>query len=404
MHEGNTDAMKTQVAAIDFGTSKIVTLIAQSGSVNRCDIIGSGTVPYDGFAQGDWNTPEQLLRVVRDSISAAELEANSKVREIYVGVPGEFAHVCTAEAEVTRDAPGEITEDDVNRVQDAVAEELKIAEMGGYVMHRSPAWFSVDDGKKTMMPLGAHGERLRAQVSFIVAEPVFVEDMKELLGGLGITILGFLSPTLGESLLLLSLEERDHAAMLVDIGYLNTEVCVVEGDAITYHAMLPQGGGQITADLCEELRIPMRAAEQIKRRYVFNPDEFDQDAYAEVIGAGGERLSFPREYVKRPVEKSADELCDLIDLTLKNDAAAFLGPRSQVYLTGGGMALMRGGREYLAAKLGRPVKVPVAKSAKMNSPVYASALGLVDLIFDSIEQQSPREGGGIKKFKSLFRG
>ena len=60
----------------------------------------------------------------------------------------------------------------------------------------------------------------------------------------------------------------------------------------------------------------MRAAEQIKRRYVFDPDEFDQDAYTEVAGANGERLSFPREYVKRPVEKSMDELCDMIDLTL----------------------------------------------------------------------------------------
>ena len=396
--------MKTQVAAMDFGTSKIVTLIAQSGGVNRCDIIGSGTVPYDGFAEGDWNTPEQLARVARDSISAAELEANSKVREIYIGVPGEFVHVRTGEAEITLPEAGEISEEDVNRVQDAVAEELKIADLGGYVMHRSPAWFIVDDGKKTMMPLGAHGERLRAQVSFVVAEPVFVEDMKNLLGGMGITILGFLSPTLGESLLLLSLEDRDRAAMLVDVGYLNTEVSVIEGDAITYHAMLPLGGGQITADLCEELRIPMRAAEQIKRRYVFNPDEFDQDAYSEVVGAGGERLSFPREYVKRPVEKSVDELCDMIDLTLKNDAAGLMGPRSQVFLTGGGIALMRGGREYLATKIGRPVKVPVAKTAKMNSPVYASALGLVDLIFDSIEQQSPKEAGGIKKLRSLFKG
>lgn len=317
--------MKTQVAAIDFGTSKIVTLIAQSGGVNRCDIIGSGTVPYDGFAQCDWNAPEQLMRVARDSIAAAELEANSKIREIYVGVPGEFVHVCTGEAEITLDNAAEITEEDVNRVQDAVAEQLKIAESGGYVMHRSPAWFTVDDGKKTMIPLGAHGERVRAQVSFVVADPQFVEDMKELLGGMGITILGFLSPTLGVSLLLLSLEERDRAAMLIDVGYLNTEISVVEGDAITYHAMLPMGGGQITADLCEELRIPMRAAEQIKRRYVFNPDEFDQDAYSEVIGAGGERLSFPRDYVQRPVEKSVDELCDMIDLTLKNDAAAFRG-------------------------------------------------------------------------------
>lgn len=163
------------------------------------------------------------------------------------------------------------------------------------------------------------------------------------------------------------------------------------------------GGGQITADLCEELRIPMRAAEQIKRRYVFNPDEFDQDAYSEVIGAGGERLSFPRDYVQRPVEKSVDELCDMIDLTLKNDAAAFLGPRSQIFLTGGGHRADARGREYLAAKLGRPVKVPVAKSAKMNSPVYASGLGLVDLIFDSIEQQTPKEGGGIKKLKGWFK-
>ena len=35
--------MRTQVAAIEFGTSKIVTVIAENGGFNRCDIIGSGT-------------------------------------------------------------------------------------------------------------------------------------------------------------------------------------------------------------------------------------------------------------------------------------------------------------------------------------------------------------------------
>ena len=75
-----------------------------------------------------------------------------------------------------------------------------------------------------------------------------------------------------------------------------------------------------------------------------------------------------------------------------------------MFLTGGGISLMRGGREYLATKLNRPVKVPVAKSAKRNGPGYASALGLVDLILDSIEQQSPKEAGGIKKLRGLFKG
>ncbi len=80
-----------------------------------------------------------------------------------------------------------------------------------------------------------------------------------------------------------------------------------------------------------------------------------------------------------------------------------MGPRSQVFVTGGGLSMMRGGREYLAEKLGRPVKIPMAKAAKLNSPVYASALGLVDLVFDSIEQRTAQDeslpgrlAGGIR--------
>ena len=63
--------MKTQIAAIDFGTSKIVTLIAANGGMDRCEIVGSGTVPYDGYSDGDWNTPGQMLKCVRESIAAA---------------------------------------------------------------------------------------------------------------------------------------------------------------------------------------------------------------------------------------------------------------------------------------------------------------------------------------------
>ena len=186
---------KTQIAAIEFGTSKIVTIIAQNGGIDRLEFLGMGTVPYDGYQDGDWNTPGQMIQRVRDSIAAAELEANEKIREIYVGVPGEYIHVCSAEAEVELGEEG-VTEVALDLVQDAAAEKLQIADMGGLVLHRSPAWFQVDDGKKTMEPSG-HGARLRACTSFIVADPQFIEDVKEILGALDVTIVGFLSPTLG---------------------------------------------------------------------------------------------------------------------------------------------------------------------------------------------------------------
>ena len=394
--------MKTQIAAIEFGTSKIVTVIAQSGGMDRLDIIGSGTVPYDGYSDGDWNTPGQMIQRVRDSIAAAELEANSKIKEIYVGVPGEYIHVRTCESEVEL-PDGMVDEAAINAVQDAAADQLRIGEEGGLVMHRTPSWFIVDDGKKTMTP-GGRGSRLRAKTAFIIADPQFIEDVSEMIGRQNITILGFLSCTLGESLLVLSLEDRDRAAMLIDVGYLNTEISVVEGDAIIYHAILPRGGGHITADLATKLRIPMRAAEQIKRNYVFNPDEFDMDSFSEVYDDAGRRMTFPRDQVSRIVEDSFAELSDMIDMTVRNDAEQLLGKRSQVFLTGGGIALMRGAREALAAQINRPVKVSAAKSSKLNSPVFSASLGLADLVFDSIEHQGGQDEGLGSRLKSLFGG
>ena len=394
--------MKMQIAAIEFGTSKIVTMIARNSGMDRLDIVGSGTVPYDGYSEGEWNTPRQMVQRVRDSIAAAEMEANTKIREIYVGIPGEYVHVYGVEATVDAQ-DGEITDDTINAVQDAAADRLRLSESGCMVLHRSPAWFIVDDGKQTMSPTGS-GSRLTAMITFVVADQQFIDDIREMLGVLNITILGFLATTLGEALLLLSLDDRDRGSLLIDCGYLNTEISVVQGDAVVYHAMLPQGGGHITADLAMGLNIPMRAAEQIKRNYVFNPDEFDRDSFAEVYDGAGNRLTFPREQVKEIVERSVDALADMIGQTIEADAAQFLGPRSQVYLTGGGVALMRGAREYLSGKIGRPVKVTAAKSSKMNSPVYSSALGLADLIFDSLEQNAGGAEGTVGKFRGILKG
>ena len=392
---------KRQIAAIEFGTSKIVTIIAQEGGIDRIEFLGSGTVPYDGYQNGDWRTPGQMIQRVHDSIAAAELEANEKIREIYVGVPGEYVHVCCAESEISLGEEG-ITAESLDLVQDAAAEELQIAEMGGLVLHRSPAWFQVDDGKKTVEPNG-HGNVLRACTCFMVADPQFIDDIKEILGALDITILGFLSTTLGASLQLLSIEDRDRVSVLIDSGYLSTELSVIRGDAVIYHAILPLGGAHITEALSRQLRIPMRAAEQIKRNYVFNPDEFDQDSFSEVYDARGRRLTFPREVISQCVESAMDEICEMIDMTLRDDAAEFLGNRSQVYLTGGGIGMMRNGRDYLAESIGCPVKATAPKTAKMNSPVYSAMLGLLDLTFDSIERHDQEDERITKKIGNFFR-
>ena len=163
------------------------------------------------------------------------------------------------------------------------------------------------------------------------------------------------------------------------------------------------GGGHFTADLAPTA-VSMKAAEQIKQN-ISSCREFDEPGDSQVTDeVTGKRLTFPRNFVQRIMEESVNELCDMIAGAMK-ECDGLLTQRSQVFITGGGLALMRGGREYLASKLGRPVKVSMAKAAKLNSPVFASVLGLVDLVFDSIEQRSAQEdslpgrlAGGLRSF------
>ena len=93
--------MKTVAAAIEFGTSKITTLIAENSGYNRCDIIGSGTVPYAGYTGGVWNEPERLREAVEASIHAAEVEAKRSVKDA-LPLLGE------AETKVAYDALGDL--------------------------------------------------------------------------------------------------------------------------------------------------------------------------------------------------------------------------------------------------------------------------------------------------------
>ena len=396
--------MRTQVAAIEFGTSKIVTVIAESGGFNRCDIIGSGTVPYDGYQGGDWVTPNRLAQAVFKSISAAEKDANTKIKDIYIGIPCEYVHVVSTEASVAiRGERGRVSEEDIDEVQDMAANVFRFDRKGGNVIHRSPAWFSIDNGKRTMVPLNMQGQNLSAKVSFVVADQMFLDDMRELMDSMGLCINGFLSPSFGEQLLLTSLEEREKPGIFVNVGFLNTEISVIEGDAMVYHAVLPMGGGHITEDLSNAMEIREHEAEQLKRCFVLGADRFELIDPPRFTDEYGRKLDFEPDFVKDCMRKSVDELCGMIEMTIE-DAKDHLLPRSVVYLTGGGLALIRGGREYLSSKLKRPVKTPLPKMQKLNSPVYTSIMGLVDLIFDSIEQRSPEQDTLPGRLAEGFRG
>ena len=142
------------------------------------------------------------------------------------------------------------------------------------------------------------------------------------------------------------------------------------------------------------------AAEQIKRTYVYGLsagqtsfDGTDKDGAAK---------TFEREKVEEVLEPRAEEICEAVRDAIK-ESGVKLSNWSPVYLTGGALAINRGGRDFLAARLDKPVRELPRKAVKLSSPAYSSALGLLDLIIDTVSN-SHASGGVGAFFRSLFGG
>ena len=390
--------MKKATAVLDFGTSKVLVLLAEENAYQKVTITSAGMAQYDGFMNGEWNAPGDVTDAIASAIEAAENKVGAHIKEVYVGVPGEFVRVYVIESSVTlQGADPKVTSADVEKLQRQATEMLD--RPTGVIIHRSPAWFKVDGGQKTLEPVDQKGSMLEGIIGFVLADQFFVNDVTERLRELNIEVRGFFSTSVGEAMQMVPFEERDHTAILVDVGYLSTEVMAVEGDALIWQKVLPVGGAHITLDLAYGLEKPFDMCEKIKRSYTFNAANNTQ---LEVQGEDGQMETFSGEQVSMIVNARVDEILEMVEEAIKKSGIR-LGNWSNVYFTGGGLMPMNGARVYAASKLSRNVREAAAKTVKLKpAQIYASGSGLLELVYNTIEMEEQDEGL-FDKIKRLFR-
>ena len=135
----------------------------------------------------------------------------------------------------------------------------------------------------------------------------------------------------------------------------------------------------------------MPVAENIKRRYVYSLDY--QDSIDIVKMPGGGMLRVEHEAIQFIVEARSRELALFVVDALKEMGVeeTFKPP---IYLTGGGVALMRGSAEFFERCIGVEVEVRMPWMPRLSSPNYASAFAVMDFVIHAgaDEGQSRLEG------------
>ncbi|MBC8530862.1 cell division protein FtsA [Gehongia tenuis] len=394
--------MRHVAAAVEIGTSKVVAIIAEGKANGEFDILGWNSQSHRGIRRGVILDPANLQEAMAKALHEAENQAHHKVKELYIGVPGCFIKSFTAQQEV-------FLSDKDKRIETHNVDELILrAEefdkpLDWMVIHRVPCYFKLDDNPKMIVdPVGSKAKKMNGVISFVMANGEFMEDMQELAEAEGYSVKGFIATCLGEGLMLIEAEERDKTAILLDIGYYNTDVTVFKGDGIILHESIPLGGAHITSDLSCAFRLSVEQSEVIKRRHVFGLDTAADDMGGMEVEIQGKIVRVSDNFIQHVIECRVEEIAASVKNILRRKDAR-IPQRTMVYMAGGGIGLMRGAREFMTNALDHPVRVLTPKSAHMNSPVYAGALGTVDLSLIDPEQPENNSPTVMKGVKGAFK-
>ena len=365
---------KKQVAVLDVGSSEIRAYVAERG-VNKTFVIkGQKFFSYEGFSDHEFFDQEELKRIL---LSAGEfLKSVSKLTQVvYVGVPGEFTEVAVRVSQVAFPKRKNITANEVDSLYNS-AFLTKSAKKT--LINRSAIVYELDDGRRLANPVGFASEILKGKLSFITCENYFIDIFKNTLLASGFTKVEFISNALAQSMYLIDSETRDKVAILADIGYISTTVSVIHGDGIIHQKSFSFGGGYVTASLSERFELSFDDAESLKRKTsitrVFNSSNDE-------LVEGGNGKYYSADDVKKSLCFSLDGLCEEISEVISN-LGFNLPEYVSLKITGGGISLLRGAKEYVASRLGMAVEVLTPKVPLMDSPLKSSALSIMDLALE----------------------
>ena len=370
--------MKNSIAIIDFGSSKIVSLIGSAGVNNTLNTLGKGEIFYAGFHNCKFIEPENLKFSIASSIANAEDNAGEKITDVFIGVPGEFSSIVTKSITLKFPKQKRITPFDVENI--FKTGNTFENEPNYCLINQSVIYYELDDKQRVIDPVNYKSKQVTGKVSYVLAQRYFVECIKSIFYELNINIRGFVSSMLAESLYLFEPALRDKYALLVDVGYLTTSVALTQGNGLIYLNSFSMGGCHIASDLSQCLRIPFSEAEQLKNkialawiptsRDVYTLENVDQGMSTYAAKATNEIALDRVELISSYIQKCLD-LC-------KYELPKFL----PIYLAGGGISSMHGIRNILSRKLKRPVVRAVSKNLIEISPFSISEDGILSFLLN----------------------
>ena len=376
---------------LDIGTTKIVAMVGIKNKYDKLEVIGLGRSKSLGVHRGVVNNITQTIQSIQNAVSQAEIESESPIEDVVVGIAGQHIRSLQHSDYITRDNSDEvINEDDIERL---VSQVYKLVMLPGEeIIHVLPQEFKVDGQAEIKEPIGMYGGRLEANFHVVVGQVSSIRNIGRCIKSAGLKMKNITLEPLASSQAVLSLEEKEAGVALIDIGGGTTDLAIFKDGIIRHTAVIPFGGNVITDDIKEGCSIIEKQAELLKIKFGSAWPGENRDT--EIVSIPGLQGREPKEISLKTLSKIINarvvEIIEHTFLEIKN-----YGHEDQkkkliagVVLTGGGSQLkhLKQLVEYITGmdtRIGYPNEHLSVETKKFeNSPILSTVVGL---LMNSIE-------------------
>ena len=384
------------IVGLDLGTTKVCAIVGEVKDAGQVDIIGIGISPSHGLKKGVVVNIDSTVESIRKAVKEAELMSGVQINSVFVGISGD--HIKGIESKgVAAIKSREVAAADVARAIDT-ARSINIPGTQ-QILHILPQEFIIDDQDGIREPLGMSGTRLDVKVHIITGAVTAIQNIVKSCSRAGLHVNDLVLQPLASSRAVLTTEEQELGVVVVDIGGGTTDMALFREGSLFYTGVLPIGGNHVTNDIAIGLRTPQSEAEKIKIKHgCAMASLVKHEDMLEVPSVGGRppRL-LSRQILCEIIEPRVAELFEIVQQRLRTTGSEDM-IASGVVLTGG-TALMEGMQDAAEKYLGMPIRRGAPKNIGglmdvVNSPIYATGVGLV--LYGAENQQGTpgRFGGG----------
>jgi cell division protein FtsA len=366
------------IVGLDIGTTKVCAVVGEARP-DGVEIIGMGSHPSEGLRKGVVINIEHTVASIKEALEEAETMAGCEISAVYAGIAGGHVKGFNSHGVIALKEK-EVTKKDIERVIEA-ARAVAIP-MDREVIHTLVQEFIVDDQDGIMDPLGMSGVRLETNIHIVTGAVTSAQNIIKCANRAGLDVCDIILQSLASSEAVLSKEERNLGAALIDFGGGTTDMAVFSKGAIKHTSVLPLGGDNLTYDIAVGLRTAKLEAEKIKIKYGCSLSSMiGKDETVEVPGVGGRKPRvLSRQILGEILEPRVEEIFSLIyGEILRSGHEDTI--TSGVVVTGGSAELL-GVTEMAEQIFNAPARVGYPEGISglvevVNKPMYATAVGLV---------------------------